>query len=240
MRLLVDIGNTRCKWALARETALLETGAFSRADPEDWIAALPQAQVESIHVSSVAQPEALARLRAFAFDLGVDLSVAESRARFAELTNAYHDPERLGVDRWMACIAAWADAPGSVLVADAGTALTLDFVDARGAHRGGLITPGVATMRAALRRQTQLRPSRENAAPVWLARDTDSAIAAGTLRSAISLLDNAVAELGPDRLLLTGGGGAELATHLAAAWVLRPHLVLEGLAIHARGLPPTG
>ncbi|MBS63777.1 type III pantothenate kinase [Salinisphaera sp.] len=240
MRLLVDIGNTRCKWALARDTTLVETGVVSRADAEDWTAALPQCPVESIHVSSVAQPEALSRLRAFAAELGVDLSAAESKARFAGLTNAYREPERLGVDRWMACIAAQADAGGSVLVADAGTALTLDFVDANGAHQGGLITPGVATMRGALRRQTQLRPTVEHAAPVWLACDTDSAIAAGTLRSAISLLDSAALELAPDRLVLTGGGAPELARHLARPWALRPHLVLEGLAIHARHLLPTG
>ena len=115
MRLLVDIGNTRCKWALARDTTLVETGVVSRADAEDWTAALPQCPVESIHVSSVAQPEALSRLRAFAAELGVDLSAAESKARFAGLTNAYREPERLGVDRWMACIAAQARGEGAVL-----------------------------------------------------------------------------------------------------------------------------
>lgn len=234
MNLLVDIGNTRCKWALARGTALIETGVVVRAGNADWLEALPRILVEAVHVSSVAQPEALAHLREFAVRRGANLRVAVSSSRSGDLINAYDQPERLGVDRWMACIAARTAGCGSVLVADAGTALTLDFVDADGRHQGGLITPGVATMRGALRRQTQLRPARESAAPLWLARNTDAAIAAGTLRSAISLLDNAAVELSPDRLLLTGGGAPQLAEYLAQRWTLRPHLVLEGLAVHAQ------
>ena len=238
MILVVDIGNTRCKWALAQGTALGQTGVVARADHADWIELLPGGPVEAVHVSSVAQPEALARLRAFADARGIGVHVAVSTTQAHDLTNAYDEPQRLGVDRWMACIAARASGDGSVLIADAGTALTLDFVDAEGGHRGGLIAPGVATMRGALRRQTQLRPASEDAAPVWLARDTDTAIAAGTLRSAISLLDNAAVELAPNRLLLTGGGAVQLAEHLAQPWTVRPHLVLEGLAIQAHRSRP--
>ena len=148
MNLLVDIGNTRCKWALARGTALIETGVVVRAGNADWLEALPRTSVEAVHVSSVAQPEALAHLREFAVRRGANLRVAVSSSRSGDLINAYDQPERLGVDRWMACIAARTAGRGSVLVADAGTALTLDFVDADGRHQGGLITPGVATMRS--------------------------------------------------------------------------------------------
>ena len=133
----------------------------------------------------------------------------------------------------MACVAAEALGTGSVLVADAGTALTLDFIDADSRHQGGLITPGVVTMRGALRQQTQLRPRSSREATGWLSRDTDTAIAAGTLRSAICLLDNAVKDLAPDRLLLTGGDAERLAAHLAYDWHVKPNLVLEGLALHA-------
>jgi len=233
MNLLVDIGNTCCKWALGVAGQLRETGVMVRADTPDWTEHLPRAAVASIVVSSVAQSQALDALRAHAERRGVAMRVLESTARAGALVNAYADPARLGVDRWMACIAAEADGDGSVLVADAGTALTLDFVDGASRHRGGLITPGVATMRGALRRQTQLRPRSEDAAPSWLNTDTDSAIAAGTLRSAISLLDAAVDDLAPARLLLTGGDAALLAPHLAHAWQLRPHLVMEGLALQA-------
>ena len=233
MNLLVDIGNTRCKWALGVAGRLAETGVMVRDATPDWVEDLTTAAVDSIVVSSVAQPEALDALEAYAARRGVPLQALASSARSGALVNAYPEPQRLGVDRWMACIAAEADGEGSVLVADAGTALTLDFVDGQSQHLGGLITPGVATMRGALRRQTQLRPNSEDSAPAWLSTNTDNAIAAGTLRSAISLLDTAVRDLVPARLLLTGGDAALLAPHLAHSWTLRPHLVLEGLALQA-------
>jgi len=234
MMLLVDIGNTRCKWALGTATCVHHTGAMVRNDAQDWIDHLPTASVAAVVASSVAQPDALEALREYARRRGVALYAAASAARSGALVNGYAQPQSLGVDRWMACIAAQADTQGSVLIADAGTALTLDFIDAQAHHQGGLITPGVAAMRGALRRQTQLRPNGNDAAARWLSRDTHSAIAAGTLRSAISLLDSAVQNLAPARLLLTGGDAALLAPHLAHDWQLRAHLVMEGLALHAQ------
>lgn len=237
MKLLLDIGNSRCKWALAANARLHDSGVMVRADTPDWVERLPSADVSAIVAASVAQPEALEALRAHAARSRIALHVAKSAARCGALVNAYSEPERLGVDRWMACIAAQADDDDSVLVADAGTALTLDFVDGlidgQARHRGGLIAPGVATMRDALRRDTQLRPRDDTAAASWLCRDTDSAIAAGTLRSAISLLDSAVRDLAPSRLLLTGGDAHLLAPYLADVWAQRPCLVMEGLALHA-------
>lgn len=234
MMLLVDIGNTRCKWALGTPGCLNHTGAMVRTDAQDWIDHLPEAEVAAVVASSVAQPDALDALREYARRRGVMLHAAASAARSGALINGYAEPATLGVDRWMACIAAEADGDGSVLIADAGTALTLDFVDARARHQGGLITPGVDAMRGALRRRTQLRPNGNDAAARWLSRDTRSAIAAGTLRSAISLLNTAVRDLSPARLLLTGGDAALLAPHLAHGWQLRAHLVMEGLALHAQ------
>jgi len=233
MKLLVDSGNTRVKWAVADQTALRETGAVAYADAPDWTESLPSTRVDAVYVASVASSDAVQRLASHADVLGVPLRRVQSSARSGPLINSYEQPERLGVDRWLACIAGQARGAGSVLVADAGTALTLDWVDAQARHGGGLIAPGVASMRAALRSETQLRPSHMPDVSIGLARDTDRAIATGTLRSAISLLDDAAAQLQPDRLLLTGGEAALIAPRLAHDWEIAPHLVLEGLAIHA-------
>ncbi|MES1923677.1 type III pantothenate kinase [Salinisphaera sp. T31B1] len=233
MNLLVDIGNTRVKWGLARDGVLADTGAIWREGSPDWTSALPQADIRAIYVATVAHDSALEALTGFARRSGLALHRVTSQARSGDLVNGYAEPERLGVDRWMACIAAQARGQGTVLVADVGTALTLDWVDADGAHGGGLIAPGVNSMRVALRRATQLRPTHTPDEHAWLARDTDSAIAAGTLRCAIALLDAAAAELLPERLLLTGGEATLVAPRLARPWQVAPHLVLEGLAVHA-------
>lgn len=68
-----------------------------------------------------------------------------SAPRVLGVTNAYRQPERLGVDRWMALIAASELAAGDAVVIDAGSALTLDLMQADGQHLGGAILPGINT-----------------------------------------------------------------------------------------------
>lgn len=234
MNLLIDIGNTRAKWGLERDGVLADTGAIWHEGAPGWTTSLPRAPVAAIYVASVADDATLNALHVYARERDLAIHRVVSAARCGTLVNAYREPERLGVDRWMACLAAHTRGSGSVLVADVGTALTLDWVGADGAHGGGLIAPGVNSMRLSLRRATQMRPTHTPDEHAWLARDTDSAIAAGTLRCAIALLDSAVADLAPDRLLLTGGEAALLAPRLARPWQVAPHLVLEGLAVQAQ------
>lgn len=234
MNLLLDIGNSRVKWALAQSERLVDSGVVRREDSPRWTDRLPRASVAALFVASVADDSAIEVLTMHARSLGVALHVVRTSARSGDLVNGYHEPERLGVDRWMACVGARARADDcSVLVADVGTALTLDWIGADGSHGGGLITPGIGSMRAALRATTQLRPDSLPATDTWLARDTDTAIAAGTLRSVVTLLDSAAQDLAPDRLLITGGEAHWVIDRLAAAWAFCPQLVIEGLALQA-------
>ena len=75
---------------------------------------------------------------------------ARSSAAACGVTNSYTSPERMGVDRWLAMIAAWQQARGAVCVVDAGSALTIDFLDSHGVHTGGYILPGLRMMERAL------------------------------------------------------------------------------------------
>lgn len=233
MNLYVDIGNSRVKWACGDHNALHEAHALVLADTPDWVQRLPLPGVRRVIVASVAATASLAVLRAQAAVHGVPVHVAHTSARVGDVVNAYAHPENHGVDRWMACLAAYTRGPGSVLVADAGTAITLDWVDARGQHGGGLIAPGLGAMRSTLRAHTQLRPEAAIMHGDWLATDTDGAIASGTLHSAVALLDNAVVRMQPARLLLAGGDAGTLARHLAHDWQIAPQLVLEGLAYYS-------
>lgn len=234
MNLYVDIGNTRIKWACGDVQGLHGHGALVLSATPDWVQRLPLAGVARVVVASVADAAPLAVLQAQAAVHGVTVHVARTTSRVGAVVNAYAEPQAHGVDRWMACLAAHARGPGSVLVADAGTATTLDWIDADGRHGGGLIAPGLAAMRSSLRTNTQLRPGDLHPQDGWLASDPESAITVGTLRSAIALLDSAVVEFGPDRLLITGGDAKLLSPYLAHDWQLAPQLVLEGLAYYAR------
>jgi len=241
MKLLLDIGNSRLKWAflnpeLQAGDAIAHAGsAFARI--LDTIR--PEAAPTEIRAACVASPdichavESWARLR-----FALPVHWARSQVSVAGVRNGYADPGQLGVDRWLAVIAAFHRAHGAAFVVDAGTALTIDVVTAGGQHLGGLIAPGVATQRRSLRNQTQLRASHEDASMAWLAEDTDRAIALGTIHGQIGLIERVragiFAEHGDMSLFLTGGEAPRLASELSMKWQYAPQLVLEGLAL----LPP--
>ncbi len=229
MKLLLDIGNSRVKWAYADQGELQHAGAVNHHE-NNWQAALPHIRPDAIWAACVAGENVLAQIQAWAGrQWQQELHLLHSVAQACDVNSAYPRPERLGVDRWMACIAGFHHGQGSVLVADAGTAITLDFVDAQGQHKGGLISPGVATMRQALRGGTRLRTELKEYKLSWLADDTDPAVGLGTLHTALALLENARRELAPGRCLLTGGESTLLAPQLSDHWQLAPNLVLDGI-----------
>ena len=228
-RLLVDIGNSRVKWALARDGQLVDTGVCAHLDAR-WWRHLPGTRPDSIWAANVAGHQRQQALDDWAGQtFSQTVNWARSTATACGLRNAYAQPQRLGVDRWLAMIAAYHRCGGPVLVADAGTALTIDQIAADGRHLGGLICPGIASMQQALVGRTQLEAPQLPVEDAWLATHTDAAIALGSLRAAVALLDNSAAALAPAHRLMTGGEAAMLAPHLAQDWQVTPHLVLEGL-----------
>ena len=70
------------------------------------------------------------------------------------MTSGYRDPERLGVDRWLALIAARERSKQPTVIVDAGSACTIDLLDSEGRHLGGYILPGLTAMGEALVRGT--------------------------------------------------------------------------------------
>lgn len=233
MRLLIDAGNTRIKWAA--QSAAGSIGTSGACGHKDW-SALNHSRIvgekpREIWVSSVASAE-INRCITTACETSWGLSpqFVASSAMACGVSNAYLRPERLGVDRWLACIGGYHAGPGSVLIIDAGTALTVDFVEADGVHQGGLITPGIATMRSALRADTQLRPETTESNAAWLGRNTDDAVSLGTLNSALALVAEAERRFEPTRCILTGGEADLLATRLPEHWLVESQLVLLGLA----------
>ena len=87
---------------------------------------------------------------------GVVAEFAQSREQVGEVRNAYAEPGHLGVDRWLAVLAAYKRARGACCVLDAGSALTLDIVRRDGQHEGGYIVPGLTMQRAALLERTAI------------------------------------------------------------------------------------
>src|SRR5579863_1947129 len=159
MILVIDVGNTRMKWAWLTNTGLSDQQAVVHRDskPGIWTNTLFESgqRPSRVLVSNVAGPamaKALARLTKKAFRVNIEFVTATQE--FDGLTNGYLDPSLLGADRWLALIGAWTKVRSALCVVDAGTAVKVDSVDAKGQHLGGLIAPGIHMMREALMNKT--------------------------------------------------------------------------------------
>ena len=242
MKLLLDIGNTRIKWGLASADQV-ESAASAPHGADvvaELVAALP-AGISEAWAVNVAGPTVEAELTAaLRARFGVELQLFRSAQSCRELTNGYEAFEQLGADRWAAIAGAWFRYRERVCVVDAGTAVTIDTVEANGKHRGGIILPGIRLMAATLNRETsdiegfaQRGTGAALAADDWYGKDTLSAVQRGAhfaLRAAITQAATpAAGELMP-RLIMTGGD-AEVLLPNDIDCEHRPQLVLEGVLV---------
>jgi type III pantothenate kinase len=240
MQLLIDIGNTNLKWAPCEGAALGEMQRVRHhgALPIDLHAAWERLPTpDEILVASVGGGVILdALVRTCRSRWGREPRLARTEASAHGVTIAYAQPQSLGVDRWLALLAAHAAGAGPALVVDAGTAITYDLLLADGRHLGGLILPGIDLMRDALLVGTHIpRVEPEDAHAPWAA-DTAGAIAAGSIQAPVSLaerlLDCLAVEAGAaPGLILTGGDAERLMGALDRPARHQPDLVLRGLAL---------
>jgi len=239
MLLLIDAGNTRVKWALARADAAPGDWIASGAALHDGLDALAgewQAhRVTRAIVSNVAGPALRERLAALLGPIGVDWFA--SSAERAGMVNGYREPARLGCDRFAAAIGARALAPGQALVvATCGTATTIDAVTPGGRFLGGMILPGLALMAGALARNTAQLPQAApgSAPPPLFADNTNDAIVSGCLSAQAGAIARAVAGHGGALCILSGGAAPYIAPALEVAHKLVDNIVLVGLHAVAR------
>ena len=241
--LLVDIGNSRVKWARFADGVLGEQRAAAHAgwSAEAWrVALLAEAGIDRVVAASVAGGAPLAALDAAtraATGRGIERVTTQRAA--AGVVNGYADPALLGVDRWLAAIGAWHRVRGACVIADIGTAATIDVVAADGRHRGGYIVPGPHLMVGSLLRGTSdLASFRATSPPgdaALFADNTRDAIERGCRVALAAWVGRCVYDaqrlLGTEpRLLLTGGALPELLPWLEVAAEPVPDLVLRGLA----------
>ncbi len=239
----LDLGNTRAKWRVVKKQGgVVVRGAtdigelLRRRFPDSW-----RAGIEFVRIASVLAPtienELIAKIAA---ELAVPSQLARSTASCGDVINAYANPERLGVDRWLALIAAYKKCGEAVLVVDAGTAFKVDAVNDAGHHIGGYIIPGASLMEGALLNGTdRVRFEAERSGEsVMLGRDTRSCVQHGVTAALVGAV---MVAIGQSRAIInkqphvyiTGGLGDCLKKHLEEAGVrdinFELDLVMDGL-----------
>lgn len=240
MRLLVDVGNTRLKWALF-DQVLQEPQALVYRPQEfveqltaTWSAlAVPQA----VQMVSVGNQEVTKELIAWVKEAwGCQVEMLQAGVKCAGVVNGYTSPSQLGADRWAAMVAAYALERSAVCVIDCGTALTCDVIDSNGRHMGGVIAPGLTMMRNSLLEGTA---GIEFHAPLaqtslWGA-DTASCVQAGGLHASVGLIERVVMQMQqqlavPVTAVITGGDAESLLPWLSVKYRYEASLVLQGVA----------
>ncbi|MGH8303817.1 MAG: type III pantothenate kinase [Steroidobacteraceae bacterium] len=244
--LLVDIGNSRIKWAWLADGRLGKTQAaeYSGWVPRDFVRRVigSRNRIERILVANVAGDAVSDTLAAGARLAGApEPERVTTRRSACGVTVGYVDPWRLGVDRLLAMIGAhrrFNKKP--VCTVAVGTAMTFDLVAADGRHWGGAIIPAPPLMVSSLldstngiRRRAQGGASGRGHA--LFGRSTRAAVEQGARYAAAAAVDRAVSEARgvvgrTPQLVLTGGGAADLRPLIRSASVVVPDLVLEGLA----------
>jgi type III pantothenate kinase len=229
----VDAGNSRIKWGLHDGSAWIGQGDLPTEDASRLgEVALRWPDAADIVACCVAGRPAEAAIEAAAAASGRRLRWVRSGASSAHgVHNGYEQPEKLGADRWAAMIGARAKTSDACLVVCAGTATTVDWLDAAGNFRGGLILPGVRLMCRALARNTAQLPDAEGEyrdEP----RNTMDAIVSGCLHAQAGAIERMFARVsaeGPVLCLMTGGAAYRIAPCLGIPWRMEEALVLDGL-----------
>lgn len=231
----VDMGNTRVKWRATQDNQVRGQGAHGTFG-EAVSAISTLGSPERIRLSSVANDNLTHDVEAAARRWGCGLQVAHTTKSAGGVTCGYERPESMGVDRWLALIAAWQQYQCACVVVDAGSAVTIDVLDSRGQHRGGYIVPGMVMMRNSLLGGTaKIHVSDEIRRDITPGLSTQEAIDHGMLFMLRAFVDVVHEELSVRevnaKIIVTGGDGELLLPLKSPEAAYHRDLVMDGLAV---------
>lgn len=243
MYLLVDAGNTRLKW-YAWQGRFVRQGwlAYDRLES---LADIGAGDFDRVLVSSVrgaAFESQFTSLCQACFAVNPEFISVQRRCRGLEA--GYLSLDKLGVDRWLAMLSAYAACNKACIVVDAGTALTIDFVGFDGQHKGGLIVPGAQAMAGALLGSTEAVEVKSlTLTQTWQPGcDTVSCVGQGVVALYKSLMNEILQCVTTEpvgggwlnaTLYLTGGDADAFQHWLPSSAILEPRLVPKGLLLAA-------
>ena len=232
--LQLDVGNSSAKWRVITAGRVTARGKYIPGEDMSRQLLLDSVkQPGQIWISSVASAATEAELVATLVKRwGVEPWIARTQAHTGGLSNSYGDPSRMGVDRWLVMLAARQRVNDAFCVVDAGSALTIDIVDAFGQHKGGYIIPGPALMERALLLDTdRVRFDEEVGYALTPGSSTAEAVRHGVALAQTGAVALAIEHIDLEcpQLLFCGGGGELLMQLLGRGGSYEPDLVFEGL-----------
>ncbi len=242
MILELDAGNTRLKWRVVDDHNKVHArGAQDYSVELTLISAQVKATNFSlVRIASVMTKSFELQVRAWvAKEFQVQIKFAQVCKHYAGIIVAYDDPSQLGVDRWLAMLAAYKVSDESVCIIDAGSALTVDLIAQDGQHLGGYIVPGRKILNSVLLKNTsQIKIDDQHVSnQLSWGKNTSEAVNHGSYRMGVSFIQSIVDELKCNgkqwQLYITGGDGKELMSGITTDFIVYydPDLVFKGLAV---------
>lgn len=233
MNLIIDIGNTQAKLVMFDG----ETPVAEHRTSNETLEALPlvleQFAIRRAIVGSVADPSPALDLMLSSLPFPTLRMTPSTPLPLIE--NLYRTPHTLGLDRLAAVVGAVSQKPGhDLLVIDAGTCVTYDFVDHKGRYLGGNISPGLHMRLQAMHEQTARLPLVDEAGETpLLGHDTETALRSGAqhgLRYEMEGYIQALKQKYPSLLVfLTGGGLSDFDSPIKSGIFADRFLVSRGL-----------
>ncbi|MEE4277483.1 MAG: type III pantothenate kinase [Halieaceae bacterium] len=233
--LQIDAGNSAAKWRRVDHGRALKSGRAQLDDGASMAVLAAAAEgVDAIWLASVLAPSDEDRLAGFlAEQVRAPVERLRAERACAGVINSYEDPSRMGVDRWLALLAARRRHDGRLCVVDAGTALTIDFLSAEGVHEGGFIIAGRRLLESALFQGTGRVREGEPGWPLSPGRNTAAAVSGGASLCMVGALREALRQAGDPApaLIVTGGDGPALVEAAALPALQFTDLVFEGMEV---------
>jgi len=241
--IVVDVGNSRIKWGRCSASGIDAILPLPHDAPGEWHPALQAWDIRDRRTWVVAgvNPKQRDIFTAWLDRQGQKLHVLES-PQLLPLTVRLERPDHVGIDRLLNAVSANSRRPAhtpAVLV-DAGSAVTVDWLDETGAFCGGAIFPGLRLMTEALHNYTALLPLVQitTFAPDVPAVSTRAAVEAGVFWTAAGGVNTLIARMAqrsqePPAVFLAGGDARLLAPALNTPVQLWPEITLEGIRLAA-------
>ena len=222
--LLVDIGNTRVKYAYSTE------GELAQQCYAASLVELDLSEVIELRIGSVARK---AEVEQWLSTLPDDILIKQAKVspEAYGVRCIYPDCSRLGVDRWLVMLAAWNDCRAPCCIVDCGSAITVEYLDEGGRHEGGYIMPGLRLLKSSLLTNTAeiLVDRTAEGFSTEPGCHTSAAVEHGINLMFKALQEKILASLEPNmRLYITGGDG-KIFHRLCGEGDYRPELVMDGL-----------
>ena len=232
MILIIDIGNTNVKAAVFEKDTLLDVVVFEKGKILSEIKKIlkkhPISKAVMSNVASISEVK-LKKIQAF-----VEIIFISSFTR-VPFVNLYKTPKTLGVDRIALAAAAVSQFPHkNVLVVDAGSCITFDFVTAKKEYLGGAISPGIQMRFHALNHFTANLPLLvKEEAPSFIGFSTKESINSGVVNGVLQEIEGVISQYKNKYLdltvVLTGGDTNFLSKQLKSSIFANQNLLLQGL-----------